>query len=91
MISDRPDAKSPEEAYVWIWLPGATAPVVAGRVARDSGRLIFNYGRSYLDRIDSIPIHVPELPLQSGAIAPAAGLRMAGCLRDAAPDAWGAA
>ena len=89
MTSDCPDAKAPEEAYVWIWLPGATAPVVAGRVARDSGRLIFNYGRSYLDRIDSIPIHVPELPLQSGAIAPAAGLSMAGCLRDAAPDAWG--
>ena len=89
MTSDRPDAKAPEEAYVWIWLPGASAPVVAGRVARDGRQLIFNYGRSYLDRIGSIPIHVPELPLQSGAIAPAAGLSIAGCLRDAAPDAWG--
>ena len=89
MTSDRPDTKAPEEAYVWIWLPGATAPVVAGRIARDGERLIFNYGQSYLDRNDRIPIYAPELPLRSGAIPPEAGLSMAGCLRDAAPDAWG--
>ena len=89
MTSDRPDRTAPEEAYVWIWLPGATAPVVAGRIARDGGRLIFNYGQSYLDRNDRIPIYEPELPLRSGAIAPDAELSMAGCLRDAAPDAWG--
>ena len=89
MISDRPGLNSPDEAYVWMWLPGATAPVVAGRIARDGGRLIFNYGQSYLDRNDRIPIYEPELPLRSGAIAPEAGLSMAGCLRDAAPDAWG--
>ena len=89
MTSDRPDAKAPEEAYVWIWLPGATAPVVAGRIARDGGRLIFNYGQSYLGRDDRIPIYEPELPLRGGPIPPGAGLGMAGCLRDAAPDAWG--
>ena len=89
MTSDRPGRKEPEEAYVWIWLPTATAPVVAGRIVRDGERLIFNYGRSYLDRDDRIPIYEPELPLRSGAIAPGAGLSMAGCLRDAAPDAWG--
>ncbi len=89
MTSDRPGTRVPEEAYVWIWLPGATAPVVAGRIARDGGRLIFNYGRSYLDRNDRIPIHEPELPLRGGAIAPEAGLSMAGCLRDASPDGWG--
>ena len=89
MTSDRPGTKAPKEAYVWIWLPGATAPVVAGRIARDGERLIFNYGRSYLDRNDRIPIYEPELPLRGGAIAPEPGLSMAGCLRDAAPDAWG--
>ena len=89
MTSDRPGTQAPEEAYVWIWLPGATAPVVAGRVARDGERLIFNYGQSYLGRDDRIPIYEPELPLRSGAIAPKAGLNMAGCLRDASPDAWG--
>ncbi len=65
------------------------APVVAGRIARDGRRLIFNYGQSYLDRNDQIPIYEPELPLRSGAIAPEAGLSIAGCLRDAFPDAWG--
>ena len=97
MTSDRPGTEArekapeeaPEEAYVWIWLPGASSPVVAGRIARDGRRLIFNYGRSYLDRNDRIPIYAPELPLRSGAIAPEAGLSMAGCLRDASPDAWG--
>ena len=89
MTSDRSDRKAPEEAYVWIWLPGATAPAVAGRIVRDGERLIFNYGRSYLDRNERFPIYEPELPLRSGAIAPEAGLSIAGCLRDAAPDAWG--
>ena len=89
MTSDRLDRKAPEEAYVWIWLPGATTPVVAGRISRDGERLIFNYGQSYLDLNDPIAIHEPELPLRSGAIAPEAGLSMAGCLRDASPDAWG--
>ncbi len=89
MTFDRPDTKAPEEAYVWIWLPCATAPVVAGRLAPDGGRLIFNYGQSYLARSDRIPMYEPELPLRSGAIAPEARLSMAGCLRDAAPDAWG--
>ncbi|WP_419909123.1 type II toxin-antitoxin system HipA family toxin [Hoeflea sp.] len=89
MTSDRPDTKAPDEAYVWIWLPGATEPVVAGRIAREGDRIIFNYGQSYLERNDRIPIYEPELPLRSGAIAPEAELSMAGCLRDAAPDAWG--
>lgn len=81
--------KATEEAYVWIWLPGTTEPVVAGRIARDGERLIFNYGQSYLAREDAIAIYDPELPLGRGAIMPEAGLSMAGCLRDGAPDAWG--
>jgi serine/threonine-protein kinase HipA len=78
-----------DEAYVWIWLLGATQPVVAGRISRHGERLSFNYGQSYLDRTDAIPIFEPELPLQRGLISPAAGLSMAGCLRDGTPDAWG--
>ena len=79
----------PDEAYVWIWLPGTTEPVVAGRLARDGERLVFNYGQSYLERKDAIPIYEPELPLRRGVVAPNDGLNMAGCLRDGAPDAWG--
>ena len=78
-----------DEVYVWIWLPGATSPVVAGRLYRDGRRLSFNYGRSYLSREDAIPIYAPELPLKRGAIPPADGLELASCLRDAAPDSWG--
>lgn len=80
----------PSEAFVWVWLPEADAPVVAGRLAPAPGRLIeFNYGRSYLARSDALPLYLPELPLRRGAIAPRDGLRLAGCVRDAGPDAWG--
>jgi len=78
-----------DEAYVWIWLADATAPVVAGRLALHDGRLIFNYGQSYLSRPDAIAIYVPELPLKAGALPLQTGLNMPGCLRDASPDAWG--
>lgn len=77
------------EAFVWIWLPGATEPVVAGRLVQDGGRLFFNYGTSYRSRKKAIPIYPPELPLQEGAIAPINGLLMASCIRDGSPDAWG--
>lgn len=79
----------PREAYVWIWLPGSTKPVVAGRLAREGDLHVFNYGRSYLERHNVIPIYLPELPLQRGELVPQAPLDMAGALRDGSPDAWG--
>ncbi len=83
MTSDR-------NAFVWIWLPGADEPVVAGRlVALEEGRLAFHYVRSYLAREDAVSIFPMEMPLQSGGIPPAPGLHMPGCIRDASPDAWG--
>lgn len=96
MTSDR-NTKSDKEAFVWIWLPDETTPVVAGRLEVDSsfGRdnVLFNYGQSYLQRIGdqpcAIPIYEPELPLQSGALPLPEGLTMPGSIRDAAPDAWG--
>lgn len=82
-----------KEAFVWIWLPGDTEPVVAGRLEADNGKFLFNYGKSYLERISAaqpaISIYEPELPLQAGALPLPQGLNMAGCLRDSAPDAWG--
>jgi len=77
------------EAYVWVWLPDATQPVVAGLLSRQGEQLVFNYGRSYLARSDAIALYAPELPLQSGSIPLIAGLSMPSCLRDASPDAWG--
>ncbi len=82
-----------KEAFVWIWLPEETRPVVAGRLEADSGNVLFNYGQSYLERIadnmPAIPVYEPELPLQAGALPLSGGLTMPGCIRDAAPDAWG--
>lgn len=82
-----------KEAFVWIWLPEQTEPVVAGRLEADNGNVLFNYGQSYLERIrdktPAIPIYEPELPLQAGALPLPEGLSIPGCIRDAAPDAWG--
>ncbi|MER2473242.1 type II toxin-antitoxin system HipA family toxin [Photorhabdus laumondii] len=82
-----------KEAYVWIWLPEQTEPVVAGRLEEFNGRILFNYGKSYLERFNnqppSISIYEPELPLKSGIISPQNDLTIPGCIRDASPDAWG--
>lgn len=82
-------SKSGRRAFVWVWLPGATQPVVAGVLTQSENSLLFNYGRSYLARADAIPLYLPELPLREGILPLADGLNMPGCLRDAAPDAWG--
>lgn len=83
------DAARPREAFVWIWLPGSAAPVVAGRLYAETDHFAFAYGRSYLARDDAIPIYEPELPLRTGAIVPEPPLEIANALRDASPDAWG--
>ncbi len=77
------------EAFAWIWLPGETKPVVAGKLSRDGSTFVFTYGQSYLERGNAIPIYDVELPLKSGTLPLLSGLSMPGCIRDAAPDAWG--
>nr|MEE4267103.1 type II toxin-antitoxin system HipA family toxin [Candidatus Krumholzibacteria bacterium] len=77
------------EAFVWMWLPGATEPVVAGKLTADGQDLVFNYGRSYLARDQAISLHEAELPLRTGVLPLKGGLHMPNCLRDASPDAWG--
>jgi len=79
----------PAEAFVWTWLPGASEPVVAGRLETGGEIVYFTYGRSYLDRPGAIPLYLPELPLRQGRIRPPDGLAVAGCIRDSGPDAWG--
>ena len=90
MMNSRDNYK---EAFVWIWLPDETEPVVAGKLEADNGNILFNYGRSYLERVNdsrpAIPIYEPELPLKAGALPLTNGLSMPGCIRDASPDAWG--
>ena len=78
-----------KEAFVWVWMPGKIQPVVAGRLAAADNQLVFNYGRSYLERKNAISLYEPELPLRSGTLPLPNGLWMPSCIRDAAPDAWG--
>ncbi len=77
------------EAFVWIWLPEEAEPVVAGKLTAEDSYLIFNYGKSYLERENAISLYDVELPLRSGALPLLSGLSMPSCIRDAAPDAWG--
>jgi len=77
-----------ESAYVWTWLPGASEPVVAGRLDSDGAVTTFTYGRSYLQRADASSLYLPELPLVTGPQRPLSG-HIPGCIADAGPDAWG--
>ena len=86
-------SKAYKEAFVWIWLPDQVEPVVAGRLEAHDGNILFNYGQSYLERINDtrpvLSIYEKELPLESGVLPLLDGLSIPGCIRDAAPDAWG--
>ncbi len=78
----------PLRVFVWVWLPGAADPVVAGRLDIAGTVITFTYGQSYLAREDRIALYLPELPLDRGPISPLVG-DVAGCIADAAPDSWG--
>jgi serine/threonine-protein kinase HipA len=78
----------PQQAFVWMWLPGASDPVIAGRLDAEGEIITFTYGQSYLGREEKIELYLPELPLRRGPIAPLAG-DVAGAIADAAPDSWG--
>ena len=84
--SDR--SPHPLGPFVWVWLPGATEPVVAGRLIDRGPVVTFVYGRSYLQRPDAVALYLPELPLRPGEVWPLSG-DIAGCVADSAPDAWG--
>jgi serine/threonine-protein kinase HipA len=82
-------SESSGEAFVWVWLPGTSEPVVAGRIDEAGGEATFVYGRSYLERPGSISLYTPELPLIEERFRPLQGLDAPGCILDARPDAWG--
>lgn len=77
------------KAFVWVWLPGAADPVVAGRLDVRGDQITFIYGRSYLARPEAKPVYLPELPLETGTLPLLRGLSVPGCIRDSSPDAWG--
>ncbi|MGB3411092.1 MAG: HipA domain-containing protein [Microthrixaceae bacterium] len=81
----------PTTAFVWIWLPGASEPVVCGRLDDDGHAIQFTYGRSYLDLSNAVPIYEPELPLRRGPQQATDGIRLPLCIDDSMPDSWGRA
>lgn len=79
-----------DPVFVWTWLPGTGAPVVAGRIDRPpTGPVVFTYGRSYLERDGAIALYEPELPLVDGPARAADGDGVPLCVDDSGPDAWG--
>lgn len=84
-------SEAPRDAFVWVWLPGRTDPVPAGRLRFQTRgrRYVFGYGRSYLQRADAISLYRPELPLVPGWQDPPSNMPIASALRDAGPDSWG--
>jgi serine/threonine-protein kinase HipA len=89
MTSTSESPRGVGNAFVWVWLPEADEPVVAGRLSRYGDGYRFAYGESYLARPNAISLYSPELPLRPGWIDPPEGLPMAGCLWDGSPDSWG--
>ena len=88
MIAACEVAGDPSAVYVWVWLPGAAEPVVAGRLIDRGSVVVFAYDDAYLARPDAIALYLPELPLGRGEITPLSG-QVAGCMADAGPDGWG--
>ena len=58
------------QAFVWIWLPQSTQPIVAGKISWIAGKYHFVYGRSYLEHPDAISLSPIELPRQRGLWSP---------------------
>jgi serine/threonine-protein kinase HipA len=89
MISERP-----QEAFVYVTLPGMVAPVTAGRFVLERDRQgtlrgRFVYGRSYLARPDAVELDPVELRLTPGTFETYGLGGLFGTLRDAGPDYWG--
>lgn len=78
------------EAFVWIYLPGQSDPVVCGRlIALEDGAFSYLYGRSYRDREEAIPLMPEGMALDAGPFIGRRAGALPGPIRDAGPDAWG--
>lgn len=77
--------------YVWIWLPGAGAPTLCGRLFWDGARAQFAYVRSYIANEKAISVH-PDWPLDEPAghkHGPVDDDALPPVFVDVAPGAWG--
>ena len=82
------------ECYVYIFLPGETEFVTAGKFVLTRDRLDvsvgrFVYGQSYLARENAVPIDPLELSLSTKTFETRHLKGVFGAMRDAGPDYWG--
>ena len=88
------DQGTTDKRYVWTWLAGETAPVVAGVLVADgyvgyglrgsnTAKHAFYYGRSYLSNSAAVPLSIPDLPLKNGPLWPYRRHGLHGIFRDA--------
>ena len=87
-------SEAPGECFVYITLPGETAPVTAGRFALTVDRRgvpegRFVYGRTYMERHNAVALDPIELKLAPRTYATVSMGGVFGALRDASPDYWG--
>ena len=78
-----------QQAYVWIFLPNQTKPMLVGKITKQGQLHQFVYSRHYREYAQAIALSPLELPLQRGTFTPQGLNTLHACLRDAAPDAWG--
>lgn len=82
-----------QSLFIWLYLPDATTPVVAGRldVRHTTAGYVgsFIYGKSYLDRQNAIPLDPVTLPLNSKEYTFTTLNGFPGVVLDACPDRWG--
>lgn len=74
-------------APVWVWLPSATDPILAGQFSHTSGRGRFVYDPAYVAA--KHPPLAPDMAVKSTAIPIADGSGIFPVFQDAGPDAWG--
>lgn len=79
-----------DQAYLWLYLPERTEPVVCGQVAFNGQDHVFRYAQSYRDRQDAIALAPPGCAL--GELTDEAWVlddSLNSAIRDACPDGWG--
>src|SRR5262249_46550513 len=87
-------SKRASECFVYIWLPGETKAVTAGRFEVAAGRTgvpvgRFVYGKSYLARGEAVPFDPVELVLSDRVYETTLNKGVFGVLRDSSPAYWG--
>jgi serine/threonine-protein kinase HipA len=92
MTSNRSPAG--RQCFVYVWLPGHTTAVTAGRYELTQTRQgvplgRFVYGKSYLARPEALALDPTELALANRTYETTALSGVFGALRDSGPDFWG--